>query len=224
MSNNSNSKSNQRSSRSGGADGWMDKLGSFVKLLCLLAAVYFVVRCIDAQENADDLQIEATAPSLKSIKPIGELYVFSAITEEFTIDNVEKVGFFSRKFYKAVQILRMQVSYVLDMDSVEYIFPENPEAGNPNTESANRNSGNDTVLIRLPQPRYVQTTQGSRFLCEVEVPAEQHNAEKSLNILEAKVRSKYDTEANRRQAMTHAREVIASFVQQCGLIPVFEEK
>lgn len=176
-----------------------------VKLVCLLAAVYFVVRCIDAQDDGD-IDIKDTPVVIESIKPIGELYAFTAITEDFTIDNVEKVGFFTRSYYKAVQTMRMQVSYVMNLDSVDYM---------PVGQG-------DTVRVRLPKLRYVQTAQGGRLFCEVE--AADYNASRAIGIVEHKIRSKYDTPANREKAMANVHEVLASFVMQCGLVPVFENK
>ena len=175
------------------------------KAACLLAVVYFVLKCIDASDN-DDIAIQPTPVVIESIKPIGELYAFTAITEDFTIDNVEKVGFFTRNYYKAVQTMRMQVSYVMDLDSVDYVTKE----------------GSDTVVVRLPQLRYVQTAQGGNLLCEVEVA--NYNAARAIHVVEQKIRSKYDSQANRQKAMAHVREVLSSFVQQCGLTPVFQEK
>lgn len=185
----------------------MKGLTSFVKLACLVAAVYFVVKCIDAQEADDELALQPTPVVINDIKPIGELYAFTAITEDFTIDNVEKVGLFRKSYYKAVQTMRMQVSYVLSLDSVDY---------QPLGQSG------DTIRVRLPQLRYVQTAQGGNFLCEVEVS--NYNANRAIGIVEKKIKSKYDTPLNRQKAMTHVREVITSFVNQCGKVPLFEYK
>ncbi|MCR4602745.1 MAG: hypothetical protein K5683_04340 [Prevotella sp.] len=184
---------------------FLSTLTQVVKLACLLAAVYFVAKCVDAQDDGD-VEIKPTPIVIESIKPIGELYAFTAITEDFTIDNVEKVGFFTRKFYKAVQTMRMQVSYVMSLDSVSY----------------QQVAGTDTVVVSLPSLRYIQTAQEGRLLCEVEVS--DYDAVHAINIVEQKIRSKYDTPANRRQAMAHVHEVLTAFVQQCGLIPKFIDK
>ena len=184
----------------------LQKASTIVKIICLLAVVYFVVRCIDSNSEDDDLQIEPTPVVIESIKPIGELYAFTAITEDFTIDNIEKVGFFSRSYYKAVQTMRTQVSFVMNLDSVDYIPQE----------------GSDTLLVRLPRLRYIQSAQGGKLLCEVEVA--NYNASHAISVVEQKIRSKYDTAENRTKAMQHAKEVLTTFVQQCGLIPKFEEK
>ena len=64
---------------------------TLVKVACLLAVAYFVVRCIDSQDE-DDITIQPTPVVIESVKPIGELYAYTAITEDYTIDNVEKVG------------------------------------------------------------------------------------------------------------------------------------
>ena len=185
----------------------MGRMSSIVKLACLLAAIYFVVRCIDAQQADDELALKPTPVVINDIKPIGELYAFTAITEDFTIDNVEKVGLFRKSYFKAVQTMRMQVSYVMSLDSVDY---------------QPMGQGGDTIRVRLPQLRYVQTAQGGNFLCEVEVS--NYNAASAINIVEKKIRSKYDTPLNRQKAMAHVREVITAFVTQCGKVPLFEYK
>ncbi|MCR5158774.1 MAG: hypothetical protein K6D37_06565 [Prevotella sp.] len=180
-------------------------LSLFAKGACLMAVVYFVLKCIDASDN-DDIAVRPTPSVIESIRPIGQLYAFTAITEDFTIDNVEKVGFFTRSYYKAVQTMRMQVSYVLDLDSVKYVTRQ----------------GSDTVLVRLPRLRYVQTAQGGNLLCEVEVA--NYDAARAIRVVEQKIRSKYDSQENRQKAMSHVRDVLTAFVQQCGLIPRFEER
>lgn len=183
----------------------MTLLRTVVRLACLCALAYFVVKWIDAGE-AEELQVKDTPVVIESIKPIGQLYALSAVTEDFAIDNVEKVGFFSKSYYKAVQTLRMKVSYVLNLDSVEYV----------------RREGSDTVVVRLPRLRYTQTSQGGNFLCEVETA--DYNAARAIGIVEHKVRSKYDSPQNRAKAMANVRSVLAAFVAQCGLKPVFVEK
>lgn len=186
-------------------DSLMQKLTAIVKVICLLAIVYFVVRCIDSSSEDDDITIAPTPVVIESIKPIGELYAFTAITEDFSIDQIEKVGFFRRNYYKAVQTLRMQVSYVMNLDSVHYRPIE----------------GTDTVVVSLPSLRYIQSAQGGNLLCEVEV--ENYNASRAISVAEQKIRSKYDTPANRERAMQHVHEVLTTFVMQCGMIPKFEE-
>lgn len=184
----------------------LQKATAIVKLVCLLALIYFVVRCIDASAEEEDIAIQPTPVVIESIKPIGELYAFTAITEDFSIDQIEKVGFFSRNYYKAVQTLRMQVSFVMNLDSVTYQPIE----------------GTDTVVVRLPQLRYIQSAQGGNLLCEVEVV--NFNASHAISVAEQKIRSKYDTPANRQRAMQHVHEVLTTFVTQCGMIPRFQDK
>ena len=47
----------------------LQKASTIVKIICLLAVVYFVVRCIDSNSEDDDLQIEPTPVVIESIKP-----------------------------------------------------------------------------------------------------------------------------------------------------------
>lgn len=183
----------------------LQNLNLLARLLCLLAVVYLVVRCIDSCSEEEDIGIEDTPAVIESIKPIGQLYAYTAITEDFSIDNVEKVGFFTKSYYKAVQTLRMQVSYVLDLDSVSY----------------RRLAGTDTVVVSLPPLRYSQSSQGGRLLCEVEMA--DYDATSAIQVVEQKIRSKYDTPENRQKAMQHVRDVLTTFIVQCGLKPRFEE-
>lgn len=184
----------------------MSMLGKVVRVVCLLAALYFILRCVDAGSEDETITIRDTPVVIERIKPIGQLYAFSAITEDFAIDNVEHVGFFRKSYYKAVQTLRMQISYVIDLDSVEYI----------------QHADSDTITIKLPKLKYIQSAQGGQMLCEVEEA--NYNADRLISIVEQKIRSKYDTEDNRNKAMQQVHEVLATFVQQCGLIPKFENK
>lgn len=179
-------------------------LGKVVRVVCLLAILYFLLRCIDASSEEESITIKDTPVVIDRIKPIGQLYAFSAITEDYYIKAVEHVGFFRKSYYKTVQTLRMQISYVIDLDSVEYI----------------QHVDSDTITIKLPKLKYIQSSQGGQMLCEVE--ESYYDASSIIKIVEEKIRSQYDNEENRKKAMQHVHEVLATFVQQCDLIPKFE--
>ena len=70
--------------------------------------------------------------------------------------------------------------------------------------------------------RYIQSAQGGNLLCEVEVPG--YDASRAISVVEQKIRSKYDSPINREKAMNRVREVLSTFIAQCGLVPKFEEK
>lgn len=185
----------------------VSSVSRLIKALCLVAVLYFVVRCIDATSD-NEIRIEPTPIVIESVKPIGELYAYTAITEDYYIDNIESLGYFTRNYSKAVQTLRMQVSFVMNLDSVVY----------------ERREGTDTVVVKLPPLRYIQSSQGGMLLSEAEVRMESFNADKVLNLVEHKIRRDYDTAENRLKAMAHAKEVLSSFVAQFGFVAVFEER
>ena len=184
----------------------MKGLTSFVKLACLVAAVYFVVKCIDAQEADDELALLPTPVVINDIKPIGELYALTAITEDFEIDVMENAGFLMTTYPKCIQTLRQQVSFVLDLDSVSYQPIE----------------GTDTVVVSLPPLRFIQSSKGGTFLCEIE--RSDFDATRLINMVERNIRKKYATDANYQRAMQNAQQVLDAFVRQAGRIPKFQNK
>ena len=173
-------------------------------LACLAALLYFVNRCSDFYDSPDDIKIEPTAAVIEDIKPIGELYVLTAITEDFEIDVMEDRGFFITTYPKCIQILRQQVSFVLNLDSVDYVPRE----------------GTDTVVVRLPQLTFVQSSKGGQFFCEAE--RSDYDAARLIGLVEHTIKRKYATAQNYERAMANARQILDAFVHQTGRIPVFE--
>ena len=180
------------------------KYGTWIAFLA--AAFYCLDRCTSYYDDASELPLEPTAAVIEDIKPIGELYVLTAITEDFEIDVMEDRGFFITSYPKCIQILRQQVSFVLNLDSVDYVPRE----------------GTDTVVVRLPQLTFVQSNKGGQFLCEAE--RSDYDAARLIGMVERTIKRKYATAQNYERAMANARQVLDAFVRQAGRVPVFEEK
>lgn len=180
------------------------KYGTWIA--CLIVAFYCLHRCASYYDGPRDLPLEPTAAVIEDIKPIGELYVLTAITEDFEIDVMEDRGFFITTYPKCIQILRQQVSFVLNLDSVDYIPRE----------------GTDTVVVRMPQLTFVQSNKGGQFICEAE--RSDYDASRLIGMVEHTIKRKYATTQNYEQAMSNARQVLEAFVRQTGRIPVFENK
>lgn len=182
-------------------------LKSVVRLMCFFFVVYFVIRCIDSRSDRDEITLVPTPVVIEDVKPIGELYAMTAITEDYDVYFMEDPGIFSNDYPSTIQTLRMQVSFVMDLDSVSY----------------EEIAGTDTVVVRLPKLRFVKAGNGGRLLGGVE-KADYKAASQRIDIVENKIELKYNTEENYRKAMAHARQVLDSFVRQCGRIPKFVEK
>jgi len=175
-------------------------------LACLATVLYVFNRCASYFDDGDELKLEPTATTIEDIKPIGELYALTAITEEYEIDVMEDVRLFHTTYPKCIQTLRQQVSFVLDLDSVSYQPIE----------------GTDTVVVSLPHLRFIQSNKGGTFLCESE--RSDFDATRLINMVERNIRKKYATEANYQRAMQNVKQVLEAFVRQAGRIPRFENK
>lgn len=181
-------------------------LKSVVRLMIFFFVVYFVVRCIDSRSGREEISLVPTPVVIEDVKPIGELYAMTAITEDYDVYFMEDPGIFSNDYPSTIQTLRMQVSFVMDLDSVRY----------------EEMAGTDTVVVRLPRLRFVKAGNGGQLLGGVE-KADYNAASQRIDIVENKIELKYNTEENYRKAMAYARQVLDSFVRQCGRVPRFIE-
>ena len=181
-------------------------LKSVVRLMFFFFVVYFVIRCIDSRSSREEITLVPTPVVIEDVKPIGELYAMTAITEDYDVYFMEDPGIFSNDYPSTIQTLRMQVSFVMDLDSVRY----------------EEMAGSDTVVVRLPHLRFVKAGNGGQLLGGVE-KADYNAAPQRIDIVENKIELKYNTEENYRKAMAHARQVLDSFVRQCGRVPKFIE-
>ena len=90
-----------------------------VKLACLLAVLYFVKRCIDSRDTGDEISLVPTPIVIEDVKPIGQLYAYTAITEEYSKYFMEDPGVISafNENIGVVLTMRAQVNYVMNLDS-----------------------------------------------------------------------------------------------------------
>lgn len=178
-----------------------------VKLACLLVVVYFVVRCINARDANDDISLKPTPVVIEDVKPIGELYAYTAFTEEYNKYFMEDPGAVSalNENVGVVLTMRAQVSYILNLDSVHY-------------ESS---ATSDTVTIRMPRLRFVMERQQTNLYGGTD-RADNFNSSYRFDIIENAIKLRYDTQENYEKAMQNARQVLGDFVTRLGKKPKFE--
>ena len=185
-------------------------------VILLVAAVALISR-ITHRADTDELTLKDTPTVIESTRPIGILYLYTTVTEEYAKDAFwgsgvgssvlgKDNGLFKRK-HDCVQILRQQVSLTMDMDKVQYHPVE----------------GTDTVRVCLPDVEFTQTTLSSWFKSddEDEESAVQYDAKPLIQRVENRIRSRYNTPENRHKAEEKAKETIADFLKQCGKVAVF---
>ena len=191
-------------------------------ILLLLAAAYIIRKCQShsKDEETPQLTIADTPLMVEDVKPIGELYLYTTVTEDFEKGSFMGSGYGSslfgegngilKKKHDCVQILRQQVSFTINLDDIVY----------------KEDSLSDTIIVTMPPVHFIQSTLHSWFKSdnENEEGAVKYDASPLIDKVEAKIRRKYDTAANRAKATQKAQDVLTDIFRQCDKELVFKNK
>lgn len=185
-------------------------------ILLLIAGVALWSR-LSHRDDTDDITLKDTPAVIEATRPIGVLYLYTTVTEDYAKDAFygsgigssvlgKDNGLFKQK-HNCVQILKQQVSLTMDLNEVRYEPIE----------------GSDTVIVYLPDVVFSQSTLESWFKSdnENEESAVQFEAKPLILRVEQKIKNKYNTPENRAKAEAKAQETIANFLKQCGKVAVF---
>lgn len=200
-------KSNDRTWRE--ALQWLGRINkvtltvALVVIAAVLAfATYGILRLSHAIPSHGDIALEQTPIDVEAVRPRGELYVGTAIIEEYVSEYSTEFHFgIIPEPHSCAQILRQKVSYVLDLEEVRYI------ADTP-----------DTLIVQLPPLRYVASTQESPFMSDDEdfwmdnMPSTNDMKRE----VEEKIRQRFDTPANRLKAERNAESCIRLLLKRLG--------
>ena len=186
-------------------------------ILILLTAGVVLLSKILHKTNADELTLKNTPTVIEATRPIGVLYLYTTVTEDYAKDAFygsgigssvlgQNNGLFKKK-HDCVQILRQQVSLTMNLDKVQYHIMEN----------------SDTVQVCLPDVEFSQSTLNAWFKSdsESEENAVQFDAKPLIQKVEHKIKNRYNTPENRKKAEDKAKETISDFLKQCGKVAVF---
>ena len=195
----------------------MNKFLKYAIIITLLIAGVALWSRLSHKQDTDEITLKDTPTVIESTKPIGILYLYTTVTEDYAKDSFygsgiggsvlgKDNGLFKKK-HDCVQILKQQVSLTMDLDKVKY---------NPKDNS-------DTVYVNLPEIEFSQSTLSAWFKSddEDEESAVQYNAKPLIQRVENKIRTRYNTPENRTKAEAKAKETIADFLKQCGKVAVF---
>ena len=165
-------------------------------------AIYGVKTWVDALNNPQEIVIEDSPVAIESVRPKGELYVSSAIVEDYvTLQRTEKHLGLIPEEHSCVQILKQKVSFKIDLDKIVYT-----------PDTLNR------LIVTLPDVEYVASTQNTPFMSddesfwEKELPSTNGLKRK----VEEKIRKRYDTAENRKRANKYAEEAVTAMLMQMG--------
>ena len=189
----------------------------YATIFILLIAGVVLLSKILHKTDADELTLKNTPAVIESTRPIGILYLYTTVTEDYAKDSFYGSGIGSsvlgkdngilKKKHDCVQILRQQVSLTMDMDKVKYQPKEN----------------SDTVFVCLPTVDFTQSTLNAWFKSdsESEESAVQYDAKTLIKRVERKIEARYNTPQNRKKAEAKAKQTISDFLKQCGKVAVF---
>lgn len=193
------------------------KIAIYATIVILLVAGVALLSKINHKTDTDELTLRETPAVIEATRPIGVLYLYTTVTEDYTKDAFygsgigssllgKDNGLFKRK-HDCVQILRQQVSLTMDLDKVQYQPID----------------GTDTVKVCLPDVDFSQSTLSSWFKSdsEAEENAVEFDAKPLIEKVERKIENRYNTPENRCKAEAKAKETIADFLKQCGKVAVF---
>lgn len=186
-------------------------------VIILLVAGVALLSKITHKTDTEEITLKDTPAVIEATRPIGILYLYTTVTEDYVKDAFwgsgigssvlgKNNGLFKKK-HDCVQILRQQVSLTMDLDKVQYTPIE----------------GSDTVLVSLADIDFTQSTLSSWFKSdsEAEENAVQFDAKPLIQRVERKIELRYNTPDNRCKAEEKAKETIAGFLKQCGKVAVF---
>jgi len=193
------------------------KIVIYATIIILLVAGVALFSKIRHKSDTDEITLKDTPTVIESTRPIGVLYLYTTVTEDYAKDAFygsgigssllgKNNGLFKRK-HDCVQILRQQVSLTMDLDKVQYQPIE----------------GTDTVKVILPDVDFSQSTLSSWFKSdsEAEESAVEFDAKPLIERVERKIENRYNTPENRCKAERKAKETITDFLKQYGKVAVF---
>ena len=141
--------------------------------------------------------------SIEEIRPKGEIYVCSAMIEDYTMQRVtEENLFWADEEHSCVQTMTQKCSYKIDLDKVEYLPDDSTK----------------TVYVKLPPLTYVATTQSTSFLSDDGNFWAEHlpNTNALKRKVEGQIKQRFDTPSNRRKAERYAEDAISEVMRKLG--------
>lgn len=195
------------------ANNIMKSFTTQVKLILSIASIIAVLMCsiiiLDKCNGSDSqMKIEETPISIDSIIPKGDLYIGSAVIEDYVVKRKkEKIfGGLSSKNHTCVQIVKQKCHYKINLENIQYSL-----------------SSGDTIYAKLPPLEYIATTQDSPFLSDDEEywAKELPSTNELKKQVEKKIKSQFDTKENKKKANLYAQESVSNLLGKLGYTVIF---
>lgn len=161
-----------------------------------------------------EVTLEATPVDIESIRPRGELYLCTAVAEDYaTLQRTRAIAGLFPQHHACVQMVKQKVGYRIDLEKIVY-----------ETDTLH------TLIVTLPDVEYVVSTQESPFMSDDESfwSSDLESTNKLKYKAEMKIRKRFDTPENRKKARRYAEESIRYLLMQLGydvrFTPQLEER
>lgn len=188
--------------------GWIVVACIAVVMVGIVCGV-LIKRC--GPKDTEVLPMEETMASIEEVRPRGDIYVCSAMIEDYTTKRATEKNFIlPDEEHSCVQTMRQKCSYKIDLDKVEYSMDE--ERG--------------VVYVTLPDLEYVASTQSSSFLSDDSEYWVKHlpNTNTMKRTVEELIKQRFDTPGNRRKAERYAEDAISNVMERIGYQTEFVRK
>lgn len=176
--------------------------GILIGLVLSIIMITLTRRCTEEDEEMP-IPVEETIASIEDVRLRGELYVCSAMMEDYTLQQAtERNLLWADEVHSCVQTMTQKCSYKIDLDKVEYLADDSAK----------------TVYVKLPAIEYVAMTQSSSFLSDDSNYWSEHlpNTNALKRKVEAQIKRRFDTSGNRRKAERYAEDAISGMLGKLG--------
>lgn len=168
----------------------------------LSVALYHLWGILHPSNDSQSIKIQPSTITVESIRPRGELYVCTAVVEDYVIRHATEmhVGLFPEQ-HSCVQVLKQKVSFKIDLNKVRYV-----------QDTLN------VLIVEMPNVEYVASTQDSPFLSDDEDfwRENMRSTNGMKQEVERKIRHRFDTETNRRKASRYAETALSNIIRKMG--------
>ena len=176
--------------------------GILIGLALSIIMITLTRRCTEEDEEMQ-IPVEETIASIEDVRLRGELYVCSAMMEDYALQQAtERNLLWADEVHSCVQTMTQKCSYKIDLDKVEYLADDSAK----------------TVYVKLPAIEYVAMTQSSSFLSDDSNYWSKHlpNTNALKRKVEAQIKRRFDTSGNRRKAERYAEDAISGMLGKLG--------
>ena len=183
----------------------MRKYRGTIGVVCVatlsIIATMVTKRCVEQKEEM--LPMEETMASIEEVKLRGEIYVCSAMIEDYVMKRAKEENlFWTDEEHSCVQTMTQKCSYKIDLDKVVYLPSDSGKV----------------VYVKLPPVEYVASTQSSSFLSDDSNYWADHlpNTNAMKQKVEEQIKKRFDTPNNRRKAERFAEDAISEVLGKLG--------